>query len=195
MKQLVGNRARKLLSEGIEIKKEKEAVCFLFVLFCFALTSKKTISQTKTKQNKIFFWQAEAAKKRKLKRKAEARAKEYQSKVYLLETDYKKLEESYQNQGGNIIWHWSKLFFGIISVSLSFMWVLQFCLAQVPVSLGDQPIIPLLSNMFEQLDQAPFAGPCAYGYDMRFFVTLFVLIFPFVFQNICFLPIAVHPQG
>jgi LMBR1 domain-containing protein 1 len=104
------------------------------------------------------------SKGRRAKRKVERKTREYQGRVMLLETRFKAMEESYKNKGGNIIWEWTKLVFGVCSIILSAFWMLQFFLFTLPVAVGQPPVIPLINTFLMLVQPIPFLGPFFFGY-------------------------------
>ena len=101
------------------------------------------------------------------KRKVERKTREYQGRVMLLESRYKSMEVSYKSKGGNIIWEWTKLFFGICSIILTAFWLLQFFLYTLPVAVGKPPVIPLINTFLILVAPIPFLGPVFYGYVLH----------------------------
>lgn len=88
---------------------------------------------------------------------------EFRRDVFLLEAQYKKIEEGYKRNGGNPIIVYGKLLFGIIAIVLSLLWFVHLLIYVIPIAVNVQPVTPFLNNLFIALSQAPLFGPLTYG--------------------------------
>jgi len=103
-------------------------------------------------------------KSNRARRKVENRTRKYQAQVMKLEALYNAMEDAYKRKGGNIIWEWTKLFFGICAIILSIFWLLQFFLVNLPVAIGQPAVVPLVNTFLMAVAPIPFLGPLFYGY-------------------------------
>eukprot|EP01118_Nematostelium_gracile_P010170 TRINITY_DN3485_c0_g1_i1.p1 TRINITY_DN3485_c0_g1~~TRINITY_DN3485_c0_g1_i1.p1 ORF type:complete len:488 (-),score=119.73 TRINITY_DN3485_c0_g1_i1:108-1571(-) len=88
----------------------------------------------------------------------------FRAAVFVLEEDYKKTERAYGGGVGprilQIIWDYTQLVLGVISIVLSICWLLHIILYMT----AKPPIHPFLNNFFIALDEAwAIFGVLAYG--------------------------------
>lgn len=92
----------------------------------------------------------------------------FRAAVYILEEDFKKLEKSYGKGIGplflQILWDYTQLVLGIISIILSITWLIHIIVYVIPVSNFAPPLDGFLNNFFNILDSAfSLFGVVAYG--------------------------------
>jgi len=80
---------------------------------------------------------------RKLKKLMKVNYNKLELAAHKLKRDFLHLETAYVLKGGNPIWYWSVLLFGIIGGSISLFWVLHICLFMLPTP----PYFPLINNL------------------------------------------------
>lgn len=80
---------------------------------------------------------------RKLKKLMKVNFNKLELAAHKLKRDFLHLETAYVLKGGNPIWYWSVLLFGIIGGSISLCWILQICLFMLP----NPPYFPLINNL------------------------------------------------
>jgi len=80
---------------------------------------------------------------RKLKKLMKVNYNKLELAAHKLKRDFLHLETAYVLKGGNPIWYWSVLLFGIVGGSISLFWVLHICLYMLPTP----PYFPLINNL------------------------------------------------
>jgi LMBR1 domain-containing protein 1 len=101
-------------------------------------------------------------------RQIKNREKGFRKEVLILEYHYKKLEEGYRFQGGNILMHYIKFNLACLSVVLTLLWIVHICIYVIPLTLQlkGQPVTPLdkfLNNMLTLTQDIPIIGICLYA--------------------------------
>lgn len=119
--------------------------------------------------------------------------KEFRRDVMILEYHYRKLEDAFKNQGGNILVHFAKLIGGCIGALLSFAWILHMILYILPVYVIAQPtpISSFLNAFFTGVSVVPFLGTAFYA--LFTFYLLFCVVKGVVKLGFRILFITIHP--
>ncbi|KAI9355736.1 hypothetical protein DFJ73DRAFT_258176 [Zopfochytrium polystomum] len=96
-------------------------------------------------------------------RKLRAREAEFRKDVLILEFHYRRLEECYKQQGGNILLQYLKLVGACVGTVLSLMWIAHICIYLLPYILKMTPFSSFLNSFFETVSPVPFIGTAFYA--------------------------------
>ncbi|KAI8909694.1 hypothetical protein EDD86DRAFT_238344 [Gorgonomyces haynaldii] len=96
------------------------------------------------------------------------REKTFRKEVLILEYHYRKLEDGYRNQGGNMLVHYIKFNIGCLSVLLTLLWLVHIGVYVIPLSLQLKgmpinPLTPFLNDMLKLTQDIPVVGIFLYA--------------------------------
>ncbi|RKO93019.1 LMBR1-like membrane protein-domain-containing protein [Blyttiomyces helicus] len=91
------------------------------------------------------------------------RENEFRKDVLILEYHYRRLEDSYKNQGGNFLWQIAQLIGGCVGSVLSLVWIIHICVYLIPVELQVSPLSLFLNSFFISVNSVPFLGTAFYA--------------------------------
>ncbi|KAI9201893.1 uncharacterized protein BJ171DRAFT_516841 [Polychytrium aggregatum] len=102
-------------------------------------------------------------KSNRMMRRLRLKENEFRKDVLILEYHYRRLEDCYKRQGGNLLLQILKLVAGLISIVLSVVWIIQVSIYQLPKILGTLPISAFLNDFLENVSPIPFIGTSFYA--------------------------------
>jgi LMBR1 domain-containing protein 1 len=115
----------------------------------------------------------------------------FRQAVFFLEGDYDHLNACYKRQGGKVILYYLMFLFGLLSVCLTILWVLQIFLYMFTYP---EPFYPFLNYMLIAMDNAfPLFGTVFYGL-FAFYLLLCVIKGNFKFGMRVFILFPIHPM-
>nr|KAJ3422296.1 hypothetical protein HK105_000333 [Polyrhizophydium stewartii] len=96
------------------------------------------------------------------------RERQFRKDVIILDYHYRKLEDSYRYQGGNILLQYAKFGFACLSIILTLLWIVHTGLYVIPVLLQQRgqainPITPFLNDMLNMTQDVPIVGIVLYS--------------------------------
>ncbi|KAI8927660.1 hypothetical protein BC831DRAFT_451739 [Entophlyctis helioformis] len=96
------------------------------------------------------------------------RERQFRKDVLILDYHYRKLEESYRFQGGNILLQYIKFICGCLSSVLTLLWLVHIGLYVIPVLLQQRgqainPVTPFLNDMLKMTQGIPVIGIVLYA--------------------------------
>ncbi|KAJ3023042.1 hypothetical protein HKX48_004524 [Thoreauomyces humboldtii] len=96
-------------------------------------------------------------------RRMKNRENEFRKDVVILEFHYRRLEDSYRNQGGNFILQLGLFIGGILGAILSVVWFIHIILYLIPWALHVNPYSPFLNTFLTDVNGVPFLGTVFYA--------------------------------
>lgn len=99
---------------------------------------------------------------------------EFRKDVLILEFHYRRLEEAYKMQGGNILLQYVKFILAIFFAILSGAWLAHIGIYLIPTVLKMLPLSNFLNTFFETVSPIPFIGTAFYAI-FTFYLLLCVL--------------------
>jgi len=125
------------------------------------------------------------------RRRQRSNYNKFRQAVFFLEEDYEHLKECYQRQGGKVLLYYLMFLFGLISVCLTILWILQIFLYMFTQPF---PFNPFLNTMLKAMDAAfPLFGTVFYGL-FAFYLLLCVIKGNFKFGMRVFILFPIHPM-
>eukprot|EP00158_Paraphelidium_tribonemae_P004492 Partr_v1_DN26785_c0_g1_i3_m8910 putative LIMR family len=174
------NRPKKIgLTEYSEKKKSIGDQASLLLQDAAAIAQKKKESNKK---------QSFASQKARALKKSE---NGFKRDVLNLESQWKRLEDSYKHGGGNPLVQWFLLAVGLIGSLISFFWFVHILIYVLPLAAEQKPISPFLNSFFENTFPVPIIGIVFYG--MFTFWLLLCVMKGTIKLGVRFLIITVHP--
>ncbi|KAJ3121152.1 minichromosome maintenance protein 5 [Nowakowskiella sp. JEL0407] len=120
------------------------------------------------------------------------RENEFRKDVMILEYHFRRLEESYRMQGGNLIIQIFKLIAGCIGSVLSICWVIHIAIYVIPMQISSNPVSLFLNDLFRAVGTVPFIGTALYA--LFSFYLLFCVIKGNTKLGMRILLFTVHPM-
>ncbi|KAJ3290102.1 hypothetical protein HDU79_003518 [Rhizoclosmatium sp. JEL0117] len=96
-------------------------------------------------------------------RQLRTKENEFRKDTMILEFHYRRLEECYKQQGGNILLQYLGFVGGCISAVISVCWIMHICLFLIPIQLGGVPFSLFLNDFFTGISGVPFIGTAFYA--------------------------------
>lgn len=125
------------------------------------------------------------------RRRQRSNYNKFRQAVYFLEEDYDHLNQCYKRQGGKVLLYYLMFLFGLISVGLTILWLLQIFLY---LFTQPYPFNPFLNDMLVAMDNAfPLFGVIFYGL-FAFYLLLCVIKGNFKFGMRVFILFPIHPM-
>jgi len=125
------------------------------------------------------------------RRRQRSNYNKFRQAVFFLEEDYEHLNECYKRQGGKVLLYYLMFLFGLISICLTILWVLQIILY---LFTQPYPFHPFLNDMLSAMDKVfPLFGVIFYGL-FAFYLLLCVIKGNFKFGMRVFILFPIHPM-
>ncbi|RKO98166.1 hypothetical protein CXG81DRAFT_20453 [Caulochytrium protostelioides] len=96
-------------------------------------------------------------------RSLKAKEAQFRKNVLFLDYHYRRLEDSYKFQGGNLIWQICVLIFGIIGAFISVLWFIQICIYTIPFEVGSSIPAYFLNSFLTSVSKVPVIGIVIYS--------------------------------
>ncbi|KAI8619637.1 LMBR1-like membrane protein-domain-containing protein [Chytriomyces sp. MP71] len=96
-------------------------------------------------------------------RQLRTKENEFRKDALILEFHYRRLEESYKAQGGNILLQYLGLIGGCVSAVISVIWIIHIALYMLPNMFGATPYSLFLNDFFGNVSPIPFIGVFFYA--------------------------------
>lgn len=125
------------------------------------------------------------------RRRQRSNYNKFRQAVFFLEEDYDHLNQCYKRQGGKVLLYYLMFLFGLISVCLTILWLLQIFLY---LFTQPYPFHPFLNDMLVAMDGVfPLFGVIFYGL-FSFYLLLCVIKGNFKFGMRVFILFPIHPM-
>jgi len=125
------------------------------------------------------------------RRRQRSNYNKFRQAVYFLEEDYDRLNECYKRQGGKVLLYYLVFLFGLLSVCLTILWVLQIFLYMFT---QPYPFNPFLNDMLSAMDDKfTLSGVIFYGL-FAFYLLIACIKGNFKFGLRIFILFPIHPM-
>ncbi|KAJ3186814.1 hypothetical protein HK101_009569 [Irineochytrium annulatum] len=88
---------------------------------------------------------------------------EFRKDTLILEFHFRRLEDAFKRQGGDILFQFVKLAGGCVGAVLSLLWVVHIIVYLIPLTLKQTPYSSFLNDFFDVITGVPFIGTAFYA--------------------------------